>query len=49
MGRLHLGVGTLYEREGRTFRVVQVLRDGRLVVEDQSGCKASEFLRRSDT
>jgi len=37
MGRLHLGVGTRYEREGRTFRVVQVLRDGRLVVEDQSG------------
>jgi len=37
MGRLHLGVGTRYEREGRTCRVVQVLRDGRLVVEDQSG------------
>ena len=37
MGRLSVGAGTRYEREGRTFRVVQVLRDGRLVVEDQSG------------
>jgi hypothetical protein len=37
MGRLHLAVGTRYEREGRTFLVLQVLRDGRLVVEDQSG------------
>lgn len=37
MGRLHLAVGTRYEREGRTCLVLQVLRDGRLVVEDQSG------------
>ncbi len=37
MGRLHLGVGTRYERDGRAFLVVQVLRDGRLLVEDQSG------------
>ncbi len=37
MGRLHLVVGTRYEREGRTCVVVQVLWDGRLVVEDQSG------------
>jgi len=37
MGRLHLAVGTRYERDGRTFFVVQVLREGRLLVEDQSG------------
>ena len=37
MGQLHLGVGTRYERDGRTFLVQQVLGDGRLVVEDQSG------------
>jgi len=37
MGRLQLAVGTRYERDGRTFVVLQVLRDGRLVVEDQSG------------
>ncbi len=37
MGRLHLAVGTRYERDGQTFLVRQVLRDGRLVVEDQSG------------
>jgi len=37
MGRLYVGAGTRYEREGRTFLVVQVLRDGRLLVEDQSG------------
>jgi len=37
MGRLQLAVGTRYERDGRTFLVLQVLRDGRLVVEDQSG------------
>ncbi len=37
MGRLHLAVGTRYERDGRAFLVVQVLRDGRLLVEDQSG------------
>jgi len=36
MGQLHLGVGTRYERDGRTFLVQQVLGDGRLVVEDQS-------------
>ncbi len=36
MGRLHLAVGTRYERDGQTCLVVQVLRDGRLVVEDQS-------------
>ncbi len=37
MGRLHLAVGTRYERDGQTFLVRQVLRDGRLVEEDQSG------------
>jgi len=37
MGQLHLGVGTRYERDGRAFLVQQVLGDGRLVVEDQSG------------
>ncbi len=37
MGQLHLGVGTRYERDGRAFLVQQVLQDGRLVVEDQSG------------
>jgi len=36
MGQLHLGVGTRYERDGRAWVVVQVLRDGRLRVEDQS-------------
>ncbi len=34
---MHLGAGTRYERDGRTFLVLQVLRDGRLLVEDQSG------------
>ena len=34
---MYVGAGTRYEREGRTFLVVQVLRDGRLLVEDQSG------------
>ena len=37
MGRLHLGVGVRYEREGQACVVVQVLRDERLLVEDQSG------------
>jgi len=37
MGRLHLAVGTRYERDGRACVVRQVLRDGRLVEEDQSG------------
>jgi len=37
MGRLHLAVGTRYARDGRACLVVQVLRDGRLLVEDQSG------------
>jgi len=37
MGQRQLGVGTRYEREGHTCLVTQVLRDGRLVVEDQSG------------
>ncbi len=37
MGQLHLGVGTRYERDGGAFLVQQVLQDGRLVVEDQSG------------
>ena len=36
MGRLQVGVGTRYEWAGRTFVVVQVLRDGRLLVEDQT-------------
>jgi len=36
MGRLQVSVGTRYEREGRAFLVVQVLRDGRLLVEDQT-------------
>jgi len=36
MGQLHLGVGTRYERDGQAWVVVQVLRDGRLRVEDQS-------------
>ena len=36
MGRLHLAVGTRYERDGHVWVVVQVLRDGRLRVEDQS-------------
>ncbi len=36
MGRLHLAVGTRYERDGHMWVVVQVLRDGRLRVEDQS-------------
>jgi len=37
MGRLHLAAGTRYERDGRVCVVLQVLRDGRLLVEDQSG------------
>ncbi len=36
MGQLHLGVGTRYEQDGHAWVVVQVLRDGRLRVEDQS-------------
>jgi len=36
MGRLHLAVGTRYERDGHVWVVVQVLRDGRVRVEDQS-------------
>ena len=36
MGQLHLGVGTHYEQDGHAWVVVQVLRDGRLRVEDQS-------------
>jgi len=36
MGRVQVSVGTRYEWEGRTFVVVQVLRDGRLLVEDQT-------------
>jgi hypothetical protein len=37
MGRLYLGVGTRYRWDGRTCVVVQVLRDGQLLVEDQPG------------
>ncbi len=36
MGRIHLGVGTRYAWDGRAGVVIQVLGDGRLVVEDQS-------------
>ncbi len=36
MGRLHLTAGTRYLRDGRAQVVRQVLRDGRLLVEDQS-------------
>jgi len=37
MGRLHLSVGTRYAWDGCAGVVVQVLGDGRLLVEDQSG------------
>jgi putative transposase len=37
MGRLHLSAGTRYRWDGRTCVVVQVLRDGQLLVEDQPG------------
>ena len=37
MGRLYLGVGTRYQWDGRTWVVVQVLRDGQVLVEDQPG------------
>ncbi len=37
MGRLYVGTGTRYQWDGRTCVVVQVLRDGQLLVEDQSG------------
>ena len=37
MGQRHLGVGTRYERDGLAWVVVQMLGDGRLLVEDQSG------------
>jgi len=37
MGRLYLGVGTRYQWDGRMCVVVQVLRDGQLLVEDQPG------------
>ncbi len=37
MGRLHLSAGTRYRWDGRTCVVVQVLRDGQLLVEDQAG------------
>jgi len=36
MGRLHVTAGTRYLRDGRAQVVRQVLRDGRLLVEDQS-------------
>ena len=37
MGRLYVGTGTRYQWDGRTCVVVQVLRDGQLLVEDQPG------------
>jgi len=37
MGQLHLSAGTRYRWDGRACVVVQVLRDGQLLVEDQSG------------
>ncbi len=37
MGRLYLGVGTRYQWDGRMCVVVQVLRDGQVLVEDQPG------------
>jgi len=36
MGQLHLAAGTRYLRDGRAYVVLQVLQDGRLLVEDQS-------------
>ncbi len=36
MGQLHLAAGTRYLRDGRAYVVLQVLRDGRLLVEDQT-------------
>ena len=36
MGQLHLAAGTRYLRGGRAYVVRQVLRDGRLLVEDQT-------------
>jgi len=37
MGRLYVGTGTRYQWDGRTCVVVQVLRDGQVLMEDQSG------------
>jgi len=37
MSRLYVGTGTRYQWDGRTCVVVQVLRDGQLLVEDQPG------------
>jgi len=37
MGRVHVRVGTRYTQDAQTWVVVQVLQDGRLVVENQSG------------
>ncbi len=37
MGRLYVSTGTRYQWDGRTWVVVQVLRDGQLLVEDQPG------------
>ncbi len=47
MGQLHLGVGTRYERDGQAWVVVQVVRDGRLVVENQN-VGGQEVVRRED-
>ncbi len=37
MGRLYVSTGTRYQWDGRTWVVVQVLREGQLLVEDQPG------------
>jgi len=47
MGQLQLGVGTRYERDGQAWVVVQVVRDGRLVVENQD-VGGQEVVRRED-
>ncbi len=47
MGQLQLGVGTRYERDGQAWVVVQVVRDGRLVVENQN-VGGQEVVRRED-
>jgi len=47
VGRLHLAVGTRYVRDGRACVVLQVLRDGRLLVEDQTA-GGQAVVRRED-